>query len=145
MKFGALATMAFVLFIGMAVASMAGLAPDSDVPTPDGIPDVLDNCKLVANKSPGPPGGCDTEQDGYGNICDGDFNQDLVVDGADFTTFKAAFKTAKDSGKGEDLNCDTAVDGADFTTFKALFKSSKVGPSGLGCAGPTAGGCPNSQ
>jgi hypothetical protein len=143
MKFGALASMAFVLFIGMAVASMAGLAPDADA---DGRPDVIDNCTLVKNVTPAIPGGCDVDQDGYGNICDSDYNEDGTVDGVDFGVFKTAFSKGTDAGNGTDQNCDGTVDGVDFGVFKNAFKTGTVGPSGLGCANPgAAGSCPNAQ
>lgn len=156
MKFGALATMAFVLFFGLALASVtgtAGLAPDGDS---DGVPNLLDNCSGVYNVSPfdpktGKAGGCDKDQDGYGNACDTDFTdgaggQDLATDGADLTVFNADFKKGSDAGSGTDLNCDGTVDGADLTQFKAAFKAAaKPGPSGLTCASKAKAGCANSQ
>lgn len=139
------------LVLGFEVASLAGPPPcgndAANIDTPDidndCRPDVLDNCVYVKNNF---PLGCDVDQDGYGNMCDGDFNEDATVDGVDFGLFKQAFKTGKDTGNGTDHNCDTAVDGSDFGIFKGLFEDGQNGVSGLGCANPTsAGGCPNSQ
>ena len=44
----------------------------------DGIPDTSDNCTLVANADQR-----DTDGDGYGNRCDGDFDNDLKVNAFD--------------------------------------------------------------
>ncbi len=139
MKTSLLASMVLALFIGVPFAAFAGPAPDQDG---DGQPNVIDNCSLVANY---PTPSCDTQQDGFGNLCDGDFNEDLAVDGSDFGLFKTAFGAGTDPGNGTDMNCDGAVDGADFTTFKAKFGTpgAAPGPSGLSCAGPVINGCPN--
>src|SRR5213593_1420756 len=75
MKVGVLATMVFAMSIGFPIASFAGLAPDADG---DGIPDVLDKC-TIDSRNATPPATCDTDSDGYGNPCDGDFNQDGSV------------------------------------------------------------------
>ena len=40
----------------------------------DGVPDVSDNCTLVANSNQR-----DTQGNGFGNLCDGDLNNDLIV------------------------------------------------------------------
>ena len=73
MKVGVLATMVFAISIGYPIASFAGLAPDADG---DGIPDVLDKCTLDSRNATA-PATCDTDVDGYGNTCDGDFDQTL--------------------------------------------------------------------
>src|SRR5215510_9334235 len=71
MKVGVLATTMFALLIGFPIASFAGLAPDADG---DGIPDVLDKCSIDSRNATA-PATCDTDSDGYGNVCDGNFNQ----------------------------------------------------------------------
>ncbi len=136
------AAVLLVLAAGTPVASLAGPPPDADG---DGIPDVLDNCSLAPNNF-GSPASCDTDQDGFGNVCDADFNEDLTVDGSDFAIWRGDFSTGTgvDSGTGTDMNCDTAVDGADFVSFRSLYLSASApGPSGLPCAGPLVNGCPN--
>jgi len=133
MKVGILATLfAGLLLVGLPLASTAGPAPDMDG---DGVPDVIDNCKLVSNAS---PLDCDTDGDGYGNICDCDFNNDFGCGGPDFGPFVADFG-GPDSGLGTDMNCDGAVGGPDFGPFVAQFGGTP-GPSGLSCAGTTP--CP---
>lgn len=145
MKVGVLASILFAFVIGLPMASMAGLAPDTDG---DGVPDALDNCTTVPNagSDTDPGGSCDKDQDGIGSMCDADFNEDGAEDGSDFTIFKADFGGDPDTN-GTDMNCDGATDGSDFTRFKARFSASPPpgpGPSGLSCADPTnPGGCPN--
>lgn len=134
MKVGALATMVAILLIGFPIASMAGLATDTDG---DGTPDVNDNCSTLAQGGVGQPGFCDTDTDGYGNACDGDFNQDYAVTPSDFSpTFLADFGAGTDSGVGTDMNCDGAVTPGDFSPlFLNQFGAGSPGPSGLSCAG----------
>ena len=54
----------------------------------DGVLDVDDNCILVANAGPNPnkpeQGQKDSDDDGFGNICDADLNNDCVVGVPDF-------------------------------------------------------------
>jgi hypothetical protein len=144
MKVGVLATMVFATLIGYPIASFAGLAPDADG---DGIPDVLDKCSIDSRNSVA-PATCDTDVDGYGNVCDGDFNQDFSVNPTDFGMFFVpAFKGLDPAPwpQGMDMNCDNSVNPTDFGMFFVpKFKNvpavggNKPGPSGLSCAG-TAG------
>lgn len=122
---------ALLATLGLSFAAFAGPSVDSDG---DGVYDVLDNCVNVPNAF---PNDCDTDQDGYGNMCDGDFNQDYGSDGADFLVFNHDFTTTGlDGGTGTDMNCDGYVDGADFLLFNHQFTTTGVpGPSGLYCAG----------
>jgi len=137
MKVGVLATMFFGALVAYPIASFAGLAPDADG---DGIPDVLDKCMLDSRNV---AFSCDTDQDGYGNPCDGDFDQNFTVNAIDFTNFFVpAFKSTKDKGQGEDMDCNGTVNAIDFTSFfvpqfKGVFNGGtpKPGPSGLACAG----------
>jgi hypothetical protein len=82
--------------------------PDSDG---DGLLDAFDNCMDIAN---GPDAGIgysggvqvDTDMDGYGNPCDGDFDQSNTVGGGDFSPlFLADFTAGTDSGIGTDMDC----------------------------------------
>lgn len=111
-------------------AAFAGPSVDSDG---DGVFDVLDNCVNLKNAS---PEDCDTDNDGYGNKCDGDFDEDDFVFPGDFTIWKADFATGYDtSGTGTDMDCDGYVFPGDFTLWKATFSAGAPGPSGLYCAG----------
>ena len=103
----------------------------------DGIEDISDNCLQLAN-----PLQADTDQDGYGNHCDGDFDGSGSSDGIDFAShFIPAFGTGVDTQEGTDMNADGFVDGIDFDPlFLDQFLSGNPGPSGLSCAGTTP--CP---
>lgn len=98
----------------------------------DGLLDAEDNCTHVANVSQ-----CDTDDDGYGNACDGDFNQDeKTKSGSDFPYLGADLATGTDSGTGTDMNCDATVDSTDhYDYFVPQVLHAKPGPSGLPCAG----------
>jgi len=85
--------MAFLLAAGIPFGTLAGPALDTDSDT---IPDTADNCDLVPNAAAGQPVGalvsqCDTDQDGYGNACDPDVNNDGVIGGPDFSPISGNF------------------------------------------------------
>jgi len=95
----------------------------------DGVPDTIDNCSDDVNSRQ-----IDADLDGYGNRCDGDFDQDGDTDQADldFYSFNCSGGTAPPV-------CDLDENGitgsaADFMIFGALF-GAPPGPSGLACAG----------
>jgi hypothetical protein len=129
--------------LGLSIAAFAGTSADDDT---DGVYNVLDNCTSVKN---GPPADCDRDNDGYGNECDGDFNQDNFTDATDFTGFwlpDATTGGGVDGGTGTDMNCDGYVDATDFSPpanpsnfigwlGQASSATPQPGPSGLHCAG----------
>jgi len=130
MKVGVLATMIFGALISFPIASFAGLAPDTDG---DGIPDVLDKCM---NDSRNAALTCDSDQDGYGNVCDGDFNQSNTVTSADYSMFFVPRLGKTDTGRGEDMNCSAGtVTSADYSMFFVPQLGKTPGASGLACAG----------
>ena len=119
---------------GFAMSANAGAVVDGDS---DLVPDQFDNCSTVAN---GPNQGSnqvDSDQDGYGNACDADYDQDgaELVNVPDFSVFLAAFTGGPTTVT--DHNGDGFTTVADFSTFLAAFQSGvpQVGPSGLACAG----------
>ena len=94
------------------------MLPDTDE---DGITDNLDNCILVPN-----PAQRDTDADGYGNYCDPDFDNNLVVNAADLAFFKTRFFT---TDADADLTGDGIVNAADLAILKTMFFK-PPGPSG---------------
>jgi hypothetical protein len=121
---------ALLATLGLSFAAFAGPSQDTDS---DGVYDVLDNCLTVPN---GPPIDCDADNDGYGNVCDGDFDQDFFVFPGDFAIWFAAFGSGIPTSAGEDMDCDGYVFPGDFTVWNGIFNSTgSPGPSGLHCAG----------
>jgi hypothetical protein len=114
---------ALLLAFGLSFGVGAGPVVDGDG---DGIVDSLDNCSGVANTTQ-----CDTDLDGYGNICDADTNNDYGVGPPDFGKFALAFGSTNELN---DFNCDGGVGPFDFGVFATAF-GGFPGPSGLGCAG----------
>jgi hypothetical protein len=88
----------------------------------DGFADSLDNCTLEAN-----PDQRDTNDDGFGNRCDPDLDDDGIVDFADLGLLKGAFFG---SDPDADFDGDGRVDFADLGIMKAYFFG-PPGPSGL--------------
>jgi len=101
--------------------SVYGPDPTID-PDGDGVMNYLDNCTLVAN-----PDQQDTDDDSYGNACDGDFNNDGTVNSQDLGMFKQMFLSTGDVQA--DMNGDQIVNALDIGLFKARFLQ-PVGPSG---------------
>lgn len=130
---------ALLLAVGLSFSSFAGSSVDTDS---DGVPDQYDNCTTKAN---GPLlGGCsaqeDTDQDGFGNSCDADWDDDGAVGGTDFAKFSAAFGSMPGDGNWNplvDTDCDSAIGGTDFAVFSGNFPPGVNGPSGLACADST--------
>jgi hypothetical protein len=93
----------------------------------DGIADLFDveadNCTEVVNVPQR-----DTDNDGYGNMCDPDFDQNGVVDPFDFSLLKSRF--GQPGFPDQDLNGNGIVDPGDFSRLKSMF-GQPPGPSGL--------------
>jgi hypothetical protein len=104
------------------------LIPNVDTDA-DTVPDALDNCTNVPNAG---AQFCDTDQDGYGNACDADLNNDSIVGGPDYAIFGPLYGTS--GASDADLDCDLFVNLSDLAAF-ALSFADAPGPSGLGCAG----------
>ena len=117
--------------------SVGGIGPDSDQ---DGIADAVDNCRDTPNGPNDASNQLDADQDGYGNICDADFDQSGVVAGSDYSILLGAFGTADPV---VDLNGDGVVGGSDFSALLGMFGTAP-GPSEKYCAEspPVAGSCP---
>ncbi len=103
-------------------------SPDTDG---DGVRDGLDNCTLVANAIQ-----CDSDGDGYGNHCDGDFGLPApgngVTNAQDYVLFRAELTqpSVPPTYNKADINCNTVVNAQDYVLFRGLL-SAPPGPSGL--------------
>jgi len=96
----------------------------------DGVSDSEDNCLEEPNA-----GQEDSDDDGFGNHCDGDLNNDCVVNGHDFIIFRGCIQMPGVGAHGvcliADLNADHRVDNIDFQLFQELFEIGVPGPSGV--------------
>jgi hypothetical protein len=101
------------------MARMSWAPPDTDG---DGAVDTLDNCTLTANADQR-----DTNGDGYGNRCDGDLNNDGMVNNLDLGLFKQRYGGTDPDA---DFNGDGAVNNLDLGLFKQMY-GKPPGPSGI--------------
>ena len=83
-------------------------AVDTDL---DGVPDSIDNCATLANANQR-----DTNDDGFGNLCDPDFNNNGVVDSQDGALLKSRFGST--GWPDQDLNGNGIVDSNDGARLK---------------------------
>jgi hypothetical protein len=111
--------------VAAAAVLIAVSAPDTDS---DGILDDQDNCIDVQNADQR-----DTDNDGYGNICDADFDGNNVVDSTDLSDLKAALRS---TSTDKDLNGNGVVDSTDYSIARSYLRK----PPGPSCA-DLAGGC----
>ena len=120
--------LAFTVSAGVAWGQPPGTPIDQDG---DGVRDTEDNCILIANTDQIDD---DHPQDGYGNICDGDFDNDGIVGGKDFAIFRECLNSLRD-GKPWRLVCDMNgnryLENNDFRRFRRSFGRGVPGPSGL--------------
>jgi len=95
----------------------------------DGITNDADNCIERAN-----PAQLDSDGDGFGNACDGDLNNDCMVNTTDLGLLKSAFFSSPGAGNWNpdaDLNGDGQVNAIDLGTLRLLFFVAP-GPTGEG-------------
>ena len=98
----------------------------------DGVANSADNCLFVSNAA---PANCDTDSDGFGSACDGDFDQSGHVSATDFSDhFLPDFGTGTDSGTGTDMDCSGIVNATDFGTYflPQFLPPGSPGPAGSG-------------
>ena len=88
----------------------------------DQVADACDNCLLLPN-----PNQIDADDDGTGNACDADFNQDCTINVVDLGLMRAAFFS---DDPVIDLNTDGVVNVTDLGLLRAVFFS-QPGPSGV--------------
>jgi hypothetical protein len=94
----------------------------------DGVPDSRDNCILVPNADQR-----DADGDGYGNVCDGDLNNDGGTNTLDLNLYKQAHRSRvgdSNYNPGADFNGDGQINTLDLNIYKELHRK-PPGPSGL--------------
>ena len=96
--------------------------PDQD-PDEDGVLGLQDNCKLTANSDQR-----DTNGDGFGNVCDPDFDGNCKVNFLDVSLF---FSQLGGTEADYDLNGDGLVDVTDYAIVMDYFLR-RPGPSRAG-------------
>lgn len=99
-------------FDGALIDDLSYATNDSDA---DGVPDSIDNCGEVANTNQ-----IDADMDGYGNACDGDFNNDCIVNFIDIAAFGNEFLG---TNLIFDLNGDGFVNFIDLSLLSGYFLS----------------------
>ena len=114
---------AFLVFAGMPPASDAQPCPSTleivNGQADDGIGDCVDNCAAEFN-----PAQIDSNFDGFGNLCDADFDQSGLVDLADLGAIK---KVLLSSAPGPPYDPDIDLDSScviallDFGRLKKLL------------------------
>ncbi len=93
----------------------------------DTITDIYDNCTLVANFDQR-----DTDGDDYGNMCDGDLNNDGNTNTLDLNIYKMAHRTCAgvpNYNEDADFNGGGCVNTLDLNIYKTLHRK-PPGPSG---------------
>jgi len=109
--------------------------PDLDMSDGDLVLDNVDNCTTVANGPAQQSNQIDTDQDGYGNACDADYNNDGFTTTIDYTFFLTDFLSGARNAQ-TDHNGDGFTTTLDFPFYLNAFTgAASLGPSGLACAG----------
>lgn len=91
----------------------------------DGVWNSDDNCTLVAN-----PSQCDSDGDGFGNHCDGDFDNNGVVNSFDLSFMRTNFgASVGDPFHAADLDCNGVVNTFDLSKLRSSFGTAP-GPEG---------------
>ena len=108
-----------LLMSGLGVGDCQSASSDCDG---DGVVASQDNCLALANSSQ-----FDGDGDGFGNLCDADFNGDCVVNFLDLGLMRSVFF---DTDAAADMNNDGVVNFLDLGLLRLAFFGAP-GPSGL--------------
>lgn len=104
----------------------ADLVLDTD---DDGVPDSEDNCMAVANADQR-----DSDDDGYGQLCDGDLDGDGDTNTIDLNLYRMAHRRCSGEpnyNEDADFNGDGCINTLDLRIFKQLYRL----PPGPSCCG----------
>jgi len=106
---------AMLLALGLSLPATAGTIADGDV---DLVPDVLDNCVSDANGPAVAKPQQDVDADGFGNMCDCDFDQNNDQNGLDITAMFGVFLT---DSPLHDMDGNDDVNGLDVVNCFGRF------------------------
>jgi predicted extracellular nuclease len=104
------------------------LVPPNDTDG-DGVDDQIDNCNTITN-----PEQRDTDDDGFGNLCDGDLNNDGSTNTLDLNLYKQAHRSSLGDANynpDADFNGDGVINTLDLNIYKGLHRQ----PPGPSCCG----------
>ena len=125
---------ALLACVGTAFPGIAALAADADN---DGIEDTADNCTLIFN-----PEQLDADGDGNGNACDGDLDNNGVVNSTDYVIIQSLVSSSAESSAtaaAADLDGNGTVNSIDVIRLRIML-GSPPGPSGLGSGAQSGSG-----
>ncbi|MBL8202230.1 MAG: thrombospondin type 3 repeat-containing protein [Chromatiales bacterium] len=107
-------------------ASYMIFAPAVDTDS-DGVVDALDNCRLLANANQ-----ADSNNDGFGNRCDGDLNNNGSTNAQDTALFRQQLgqPSVAPTYNAADINTNGSVNAQDTALFRGLLGAGP-GPSGI--------------
>ena len=105
--------------LSLPIITHQAFAADSDR---DSVDDLIDNCIKAANKAQR-----DTDNDGFGNFCDPDLNNDEIINDADIALFRKVY-LSKDPDA--DFNGDGIVNETDYELIKSYYDQ-PPGPSNV--------------
>ena len=120
------------MFAGTTELASAGsgyVLPDDKDSDGDGIVDSVDNCLEVPN-----PDQRDTDGDGYGNLCDGDLNNDGSTNTLDLNIYKLVHRSVVGDANynpDADFDGDGRINTLDLNIYKGLHRK----PPGPSCCG----------
>lgn len=118
-----LAATALLSCIGAISPGIAAASADTDF---DDIPNTADNCTVVFN-----PTQLDSDRDGFGNACDGDLDNNGIVNAGDHISLQFVYGFTADSGTlaaAADLNGSGFVGAQDELRLR-LMMGTAPGPS----------------
>jgi hypothetical protein len=125
---------ALLACVGATFPGIAALPADTDN---DGIPDATDNCTMVFN-----PTQLDADNDGNGNICDADLDNNGLVGSWDYAIMRSMlyrFAGYSATAASADLDGNGIVNNDDVLHLRIMIDS-PPGPSGLGSGAQSGSG-----
>ena len=130
---------ALLLALGLPFAAIAGPTPGGADVDSDGVENAFDNCSSRSN-----PNQKDSDHDGCGNTCDGDFDQNGVSGLSDYAILVPAFGAtigAPTYKASVDIECNGVIGLTEYGFFISVFGTA-TGPSGLTSSGRNLIACP---